>query len=129
LWRTIHTFLYCKQARDSSDADVPEEAEESGGNKVGSGNGSESNKAGNKSDITVEVGSEPVPKAKSKHKATELVRAAKGRKDGAKHMKVTTGKPAAEVKAKPAVKAAAVKTPAKGKTPPKSPSKSPSKKK
>ena len=72
-----------------------------------------------------------MPKAKGKCKATESVRVAKGRKDGAKCMKVTTGKPAAEVevKTKPAAKAAAVKSPAKSKAPPKSPSKSPSKKK
>jgi len=71
----------------------------------------------------VEVGNEPVPKAKSKHKASESVGAAKSCKDSAKHTKVTTGKHAAEVevKTKPTAKAAAIKTPAKNKTPPKSP--------
>ena len=122
---------YCKQAHDSGDADVPEEAKESGGNKAGSSDGSESDKAGDKSDTTVEVGSEPVCKAKRKRKATESVGAAKGRKDGTKRTKVATDKPAAEVevKAKPAAKAAMAKSPAKDKAPPKSPSKSPLKKK
>jgi len=122
---------YCKQACDSGNADVPAEAEESGSDEAGSGDGSESDKAGNESDTTIKVGSEPAPKAMGKHKATESVGVAKGRKDGAKRTKVATGKPAAEVevKAKPAVKAAAVKSPAKGKAPPKSPSKFPLKKK
>jgi len=113
--------------------DDPEEAKEFGGNKAvaGAGDGSEFDKAGNKSDVTVEVGSKPVPKAKSKHKASKSVGVAKGHKNGAKCMKVAIGKPAAEVevKVKPTVKAAAAKTPAKDKTPPKSPSKSPFKKK
>ena len=122
---------YCKEARDGGDADVSEEAEESGGDEAESGNGSESDKAGDKSDATVEVGSEPAPEAKGKRKATESVGAAKGRKDGTKRTKVATGKPSAEVevKAKPAAKAAAVKSPAKEKAPPKSPAKSPLKKK
>jgi len=38
--------LYCKQACDSGDADVPEEAKESDGDEAESGNGSESDKAG-----------------------------------------------------------------------------------
>ena len=70
--------------------DDPKEAEESSDDEAGASDGSESDKAGDKSDTTVEVGSEPVPKAKGKHKATESVRAAKGRKDGAKCMKVAT---------------------------------------
>ena len=117
---------YCKQARDSGDTDVPEEAEESGSNEAESSDGSKSDEAGDKSDVTVEVESEPAPKAKGKRKATESVRAAKGRKDGAKCMKVTTGKPAAEVevKVKPTMK-----SPAKDKAAPKSPAKSPLKKK
>ena len=104
--------------------DDPEEAKKSGDDEAaaGAGDGSKSNKAGNKSDVMVEVGNKPVPKAKGKCKS---VRAANGRKDGAKRMKVATGKPAAEVevKAKPAAKAATVKTPAKNKTPLKSPTK------
>ena len=122
---------YCKEARDGSNADVPEEAKESSSDEAESGDGSESDKAGDKSDVTVKVGSEPAPKAKGKRKATESVRAAKGHKDGAKCTKVTTGKPSAEVevKAKPAAKAAAVKSPTKEKAPPKSPAKSPLKKK
>ena len=122
---------YCKEARDDGNADVSEEAEESGGNKAESGDGSESDEAGDKSDATVEVGSEPAPEAKGKCKATESVRAAKGCKDGAKCIKVASGKPFAEVevKAKPAAKAAAVKSPVKEKAPPKSPAKSPLKKK
>ena len=122
---------YCKKARDGGDADVSKEAEESGGNKAESGDGSESDEAGDESDATVEVGSEPAPEAKRKRKATESVGAAKDRKDGTKCTKVATGKPFAEVevKAKPAAKAAAVKSPAKEKAPPKSPAKSPLKKK
>ena len=54
--------------------DDPEEAKESGGDKAGAGDGSESDKAGNESDVTVEVESEPVLKAKSKCKASESVR-------------------------------------------------------
>ena len=117
--RFYHT-LYCKKAWDSDDVGNPEEAEESGGDKAGAGNGSESDKAGNESDVTIEVESEPVLKAKGKHKASESVGVTKGHKDGIKCTKTTTGKPAS--------KAVAVKTPAKGKTPSKSPSKSPSKK-
>ena len=125
-----HT-LYCKQARDSGDADVPEEAEEFSSDEAESSDGSKSDKAGDESDTTVKVGSEPAPKATRKRKATELVRAAKGCKDGAKRTKVATGKPTVEVevKAKPAVKAAVAKSPAKDKAPPKSPAKSPLKKK
>jgi len=107
--------------------DDPEEAKKSGDDEAaaGAGDGSKSNKAGNKSDVTFEVENEPVLKAKGKHKASKSVGVAKGCKDGAKHTKVATGKPAAEVevKAKPAAKAATVKTPAKNKTPLKSPTK------
>jgi len=122
---------YCKQAQDGDNVDAPKEAEESGGNEAGAGNGSQSDEAGNKSDVTVEVESKPMLKAKGKRKAFELVGAAKGRKDGAKCTKVATSKPSVEVevKAKLAAKAAVAKTPAKGKAPPKSPSKSSSKKK
>ena len=105
--------------------DDPEEVKESSGNKAvaGTGDGSKFNEAGDESNITIKVGNEPVPEAKGKCKASESVGVAKGHKDGAKHTKVTTGKPAAkvEVKAKPTAKAATVKSPAKNKTPPKSP--------
>ena len=125
IFKRFYHALYCKKAWDGDNVDDPKEAKEFSGNKAGASDGSKSDKAGDESNITVEVGSELVPKAKGKHKASELVRVAKGRKDGAKCMRTTTGKPVAEVevKAKPAMKAAAVKTPAKGKTPPKSPSK------
>ena len=127
---TFEDFLhatYCQAARaqDDDNVDNPEEAKESGGNEAvaGTGNGFESDKAGDKSDLTVEVRNEPVLEAKGKRKASESVGVAKSCKNGAKCIKVTIGKPAAkmEVKAKPAAKTAAVKTPAKDKTPPKSP--------
>jgi len=118
---------YCKVVWDQDDDNVdnPEEAEESDSNKAaaGAGNGSKSDKAGNESDVTVKVGNKPMLEAKGKHKASESVRVAKGHRNGTKHMKVTTGKPTAEVevKAKPVAKAAAAKSLAKSKTPPKSP--------
>ena len=65
-----HT-LYCKQARDSGDADVPEEAEEFSSDEAESSDGSKSDKAGDKSDTTVKVESKPAPKAMGKRKATE----------------------------------------------------------
>ena len=109
------------QAQDNNNVDDLEEAKESGGNKAvaGASDGSESNRAGNKSDIMVEMENKPVPKAKGKCKASESVRAAKGHKDGAKCIKVATGKPATEVKL--AAKAVITKTYVKGKTPSKFP--------
>ena len=84
---------YCQavKAQDDNNVDNSEEAEESGGDKAtaGAGNGSEFNKASNESDVTVEMENKPMLKAKGKCKASELVGAAKGHKDGTKCMKVT----------------------------------------
>jgi len=131
----LHTFEdffhapYCQavRAQDDNNVDNSEKAKESSSNKaaVRTGNGSEfkSDEAGNESDVMVEVGDKPVPEVKGKCKASESVGVATSRKHGIKCMKVTLGKPVKEeeVKAKPATKAAAAKTPVKGKTPPKSP--------
>jgi len=72
-FKQFYHALYCKQAWDGNNADVSEGAEESGSDKAGAGNGSESDKAGDKSVVTVEVGSELAPKAKGKRKASESV--------------------------------------------------------